>query len=75
MRLQPEELERITGKVRPISQVRWFKLHYGVTIAHDRNGVILTKAAFEGLVAKQCGLAAEIKEARPQVRLIKSKAT
>jgi hypothetical protein len=70
MRLTAEELLGITGKEIPSAQVRWFKLHYGVNLTHDRRGVVLTKAAFDGLVAKQCGLGVENKEEiRPQVKL------
>ncbi len=73
MRLSPAELEQITGKEKPFAQARWFKLHYGVTLSHDSRGVIITKTAFEGLVAKQCGLAEKTNEVRPAVRLLRTK--
>ncbi len=75
MRLSKEELKQITGKEQSAAQVRWFRQHYGVQLAHDRNGVILTKSAFNGLVEKQCGLMpANQNAARPAVRLVQQKA-
>lgn len=67
MRLNLTQLEDITGLTQPAAQVRWFHKHYGVRLAHDVRGPIITKEAFEALVAKQCGIKDE--KPRPQLNL------
>jgi hypothetical protein len=70
MRLNQDQLEEITKRRQPAAQARWFKAHFGVAPPCDGSGVIITQAAFEGLVAKKCGLSAN-GEARPSVRLLR----
>lgn len=68
MRLSQEQLLEITGLSLPSAQARWFRQQFGVTLPADRRGPIITAQAFEGLVAKQCGLAVA-ENVRPAVKL------
>ena len=70
MRLSPEKLNEITGLTLPSAQSRWFRENFGVSLPADRRGPIITAQAFEGLVAKRCGLAA-MEATRPQLRMVK----
>lgn len=72
MRLSPEKLHEITGLSLPSAQARWFRQHYGIALPADRRGPIITAQAFEGLVAKRCGLTV-VEAARPQVKLTRVK--
>ena len=72
-RISRDELFRITGRHRPAAQVRWFKKHLAVKIPADESGPILTSAAFEALVAKQCGVQQTSANTpdRPTLKLLK----
>jgi hypothetical protein len=56
--LNAEELQAITGKKRYSTQVAWFKENFGVDPVRRADGsIVLTKAAFELLLAKRMGVA------------------
>lgn len=74
MRLSPEKLEEITRLSQPAAQVRWFKRTLGADVPRDATGPIITRAAFEKLVAAKLGLDRETRvsgPARPSIRLTK----
>lgn len=56
MRLTPEKLHEITGLSQPAAQARWFKRNLGAEVPSDQAGPILTRAAFERLLAAKLGL-------------------
>lgn len=66
MRMTQSDIQEITGLTQHAAQVRWFKEHFGVIAPCDRAGPIMTKAAFEALVAKRYGL--QTSEAAPEAR-------
>jgi hypothetical protein len=70
MRLNREELQHITGHVRPTAQVRWFKAKLGAEIPSDQFGPIITEAAYQELVRRSCGLSSAA-PAYAQVRMRK----
>lgn len=71
MRMTKPEIELVTGLTQHAAQVRWFKEHFGVVVSCDRTGPIMTKAAFEALIAKRYGLQHSDSPAmRPAVRLM-----
>lgn len=73
MRLSRETLREITGRVLPKGQAKWFQDYLGATVPCDRQGPILTVAAYEALVAKANGLRPATETAqdtnRPKVKL------
>lgn len=71
-RLSPERLKEITDRELPAAQARWFKRHFDVAPPYDKSGVIMTEAAFEGLVAKRLGLNPK-DTSRPVVKLGKKR--
>lgn len=71
-RLSPDELAKITGRSRPTAQLRWFREHFGATLPCDALGPIITDAAFEGLVAKGCGLRVGAEQTRPAVKMLRT---
>lgn len=74
MRINPEKLATLTGVVRPASQAKWFRTHFGVTLPVDALGPIITESAFNSLVEQRCGLLkgrTEIVADRPAVKLTK----
>lgn len=78
MRLKPEVLHQITGCKRKSAQVKWFRLHLGAEVPHDRFGAILTDTSYEKLLEKRLGLAPELpnslQKTRPSIRLVDKKA-
>lgn len=70
MRMTKTEIEEFTGLTQHAAQVRWFKDHFGVVVSCDRAGPIMTKVAFEALIAKRYGLQhSEAATARPAVKM------
>jgi len=74
MRLSPQKLYEVTGRIRQSAQARWFKEYLGVDVPCDRLGPIITKAAYEDLVKKRLGVlqspgGATARE-HPKVRLL-----
>lgn len=73
MRVTPDRLREITGRHQPSAQARWFKRHFGVDVDYDRQGPIITAAAFEALVMRKLGLASiQNTPLRPTVKLVRS---
>ena len=71
-RLSKIELVEITGKKTPGAQMRWFKTRFKITLPYDSEGPVITQSAFEGLVAKACGLpviATPVELRQPQLHL------
>lgn len=66
-----QEIQEVTGLTQGAAQVRWFKKQLGVIVSCDRTGPIMTKAAFESLIAKRYGLRTSDSavEARPAVKM------
>lgn len=56
MRLSPQQLIDITGRVRRKGQAQWFKDYLGTSVPCDERGPIITQAAYEDLVKKQLGV-------------------
>ncbi|MBS0368446.1 MAG: DUF4224 domain-containing protein [Proteobacteria bacterium] len=56
MRLSPQQLIDITGRVRRKGQAQWFKDYLGTAVPCDERGPIITQAAYEDLVKKQLGV-------------------
>lgn len=56
MRLTADELQQLTGRLQASAQVRWFKEAFNVDVPRDCTGPIITRAAFERLVAASLGL-------------------
>jgi len=75
-RMPPEELKKITGCKRPKYQAAWFKQHMGVDVPCDRQGPVMTEAAYEALLAKRLGILPQSADGstkqRPTVRLLKT---
>jgi len=75
MRLDQQSIIEITGRKRPRAQADWFRDYLGVVVPCDRLGPIVTAATYEALVARACGLRAEMAEAaavatdRPKLHL------
>ena len=73
MRLSWEQLKTITQRELPSAQARWFERHFNIKVEYDRQGPIITEAAFNALVMKNLGLAkANAAPIRPQVKLTQS---
>lgn len=72
MRLTQLQLKQITNRSTPTAQVSWFKRHFSLTLEYDRLGVILTENAFDSLVAKKYGIAANTTTTRPTVKLTRN---
>ena len=66
MRLSFEALHNETKKMRPKAQARWFLLHFGVEVAYDKHGPILTEASFEKLIERKLGLGLSSEEDKPR---------
>jgi hypothetical protein len=60
MRLPPEKLAEITGRKRARAQADWFRDYLGVVVPCDRQGPIVTVPTYEALVARACGLRADV---------------
>lgn len=65
MRLDQETLVKITGRKMYSAQVAWFRDYLGVEVPHDQRGPIITATAYEALVARACGLRAEVPVGTP----------
>jgi hypothetical protein len=71
--LSPEDLQSITGMKRYSAQATWFKENFRVEPVRRSDGsIVLTKAAFELLLAKRLGVAprsdATAADERPAIR-------
>lgn len=71
MRLTTTELEQITGLTQPAAQRRWFNNQLRATVPADGKGPIITRAAFEALVARSVGLRqdTQVGGERPRVKV------
>lgn len=67
-RLSPDQLQSITGKLRPSAQQKWFQRHYAVTIPADPLGPVITELAFEAMIAARCGIQRDAAP-RPAIKL------
>ena len=67
VRMDLEQLQKLTGRKNRSAQARWFKTHFGVDVPCDQSGPIMTEQTYQELLAKQCGLYSG-PQAQPQVR-------
>ena len=76
MRIPFDELVNITSRITPKGQASWFKKHFGLAAEHDCEGVIITREAFNALVAMKYGIPAndDTSAKRPTVKRIKKHA-
>lgn len=76
MRLDKDQLYKITNRKRLSSQVKWFKDFLNIEVPFDRMGPIMTEAAYQDLVKKRLGVLPMVASAQadqrehPKVRLI-----
>ncbi|SAL26303.1 DUF4224 domain-containing protein [Caballeronia telluris] len=55
--MTPEDLKRITGRVRYSKQAEWFMQMFGVEITRSFDGApVMTWALYESLLARRAGL-------------------
>ena len=67
VRMDLEQLQKLTGRKNRSAQARWFKAHFGVDVPCDQSGPIMTEQTYQDLLAKQCGLYSG-PQAQPAVR-------
>lgn len=67
VRMDLEQLQKLTGRKNRSAQARWFKAHFGVDVPCDQAGPIMTEQTYQDLLAKQCGLYSG-PQAQPAVR-------
>lgn len=75
MRLDQDQLYKITNRKRKSGQVRWFKDFLKIDVPCDRLGPIVTEAAYQDLVKKRLGVLPEAPiqnshREQPKVRLL-----
>lgn len=56
MRLNRDDLQKITYRKHPSRQAAWFLEFLGADVPYDAQGPILTLATYEALVAKRLGV-------------------
>jgi len=67
------ELLRITGKMRPHAQWKWFNKEFGVDLPRNGESVIISRALWEQLQARRAGLIADPpKNDRPRIYSLKT---
>lgn len=56
MRIEQDQLEKITGYKTPGAQKRWFKENLGADVPRDKRGPIISETTYELLMQRRMGI-------------------